>query len=421
MKFDEIYEELIEEGVTDIVYHAAPLPVAVTILKTDAIRGFDGISTTRSLSGNYHISNRMISVIFDLDGRMINQKYAGRPFGSETMVDDEESDDPFAYKFVMTGKSNGQQEDRIMVKRIPKIKSFIRRFHIHAPDYILNPLMQHNKRAYHTKDDFDRDYLEDLKSFDAVLSEIRKTGKDVMVHTGKVPNQYSGTRVSVNELRNKIKQIFDWRVMENTLTEAPLPPDWDQSMFTGRHGTYKQMIEYAKARAQQLGKGSSRVAFEVPYQGRRTVIKVALNQGKGLSQNQEEADLLSDYYVRDSGIVIPLIDYDERNPKPTWIHTEYADKITKKQLERFFDGIPIHRIISFIEYEKTGRKDWAFQPLPDSIHDNDSFDRLRDLLLNYTQIGSGDLTRNANWGIYKGKPVIIDLGFTENTMKLYQR
>jgi hypothetical protein len=148
---------------------------------------------------------------------------------------------------------------------------------------------------------------------------------------------------------------------------------------------------------------------------------VALSQGKGLSQNQEEADLLSDWYVTGIGITIPMIDYDEQNSRPVWIHTEYADKITKKQLERFFGGVDIDTIMASIEYERTGRKNWRYKELPESVHENENYDKLRDLLLNYTQIGIGDLGRQANWGLYKGKPVIIDLGFTENTMKLYQR
>lgn len=208
---------------------------------------------------------------------------------------------------------------------------------------------------------------------------------------------------------------------QGIIQEAPLPPDWDQSMFTGRQGTYKQMIEYAKARAQQIGKGSSRVAFEVPYQGRKTVLKVALSNTKGLAQNEEEAELFSDWYIRNLGIVIPLIDYDERNSKPTWIHTEYADKITKSQLKRFFGGIDINVILASVDYQKTGKKNWFYKELPPEIHENENYQNLVDLVINFPRIETGDLGRAANWGIYKGRPVILDLGFTESTVSLYQR
>lgn len=31
----------------------------------------------------------------------------------------------------------------------------------------------------------------------------------------------------------------------------------------------------------------------------------------------------------------------------------------------------------------------------------------------------GDLSRAANWGLYQGKPVIIDVGFNSNVLKQY--
>ena len=93
------------------------------------------------------------------------------------------------------------------------------------------------------------------------------------------------------------------------IIEAPLPDDWDKRMFD-RSTPFKKMVAYAKERAKQVGRGSSRVAFEIPYQGRKTVIKVALN-GKGLAQNREEARLLSDGHIASIGIVIPLIDLSD--------------------------------------------------------------------------------------------------------------
>jgi hypothetical protein len=208
----------------------------------------------------------------------------------------------------------------------------------------------------------------------------------------------------------KIKELF----------ESPLPDDWDKSKFTPQT-SFKQMVAYAKERAIQIGKGSSRVAFEIPYQSRPTILKISINQ-KGVSQNQEEVRLLSDWYVKGTGITIPMIDYDEANGnRISWIHTEKAEKISQKQLERFFDGFSMQSIIAYFEYQKTGRRGFGYRELSDSIHENENFQALQDLLMNYDDIQSGDLTRKANWGLYKGRPVIIDLGFTTETMKLYHR
>ena len=207
--------------------------------------------------------------------------------------------------------------------------------------------------------------------------------------------------------------------IKDLLQEAPLPDDWDRSKFSPRT-SFRQMVAYAKERAIQIGRGSSRVAFEVPYQGRPTIIKVALNQ-KGIAQNQEETDLLDDGYLSKIGITIPMIDYDiENGRRITWIHTEKAEKITQKQLERFFGGVSLNAIIARIEYDKTGRRGWAYEELPDHIHENEYYDMLRDLLLNFPHINGSDLVRKANWGLYRGRPVIIDLGFTEESSKLYR-
>lgn len=207
------------------------------------------------------------------------------------------------------------------------------------------------------------------------------------------------------------------RIKELLLESPPLPDDWDKAMYDERV-PYKKRIEYAKLRAEQIGKGSSRVAFVIQYQGRKTVLKIALNN-KGAAQNQEEADLLDDYFIRGLGNVIPIIDYDERNSRPTWIHTEYATKISQKQLEKYFGGYSMYEVVGALEIAKRGGRTDRYAKMLSDLEDNENFTDFQDLILNYTQIGAQDLTRKANWGLYKGRPVIIDLGFTDNTKHLY--
>lgn len=206
--------------------------------------------------------------------------------------------------------------------------------------------------------------------------------------------------------------------IKDIINEAPLPSDWDADVFNER-APFSKRIEYAKARALQIGKGSSRVAFEIMYQGRKTVLKIAMNS-KGMVQNDEEARLLDDRYMQQTGIVIPLIDYDERNSRPTWIHTEYATKITQKQLERYFGGLPMYQITTYLD-RITGRdRSVRAGTLPDDIHENEYFQALQDVVGNFG-IPAGDFARKANWGLYKNKPVIIDLGYTDATVQLYKR
>lgn len=200
------------------------------------------------------------------------------------------------------------------------------------------------------------------------------------------------------------------------LMEAPIPDDWDHSVYTGRT-TFKQMLEYAKQRADQLGRGSSRVAFKIKYQGRDTALKIAINN-RGIVQNREEANFLEDSYYSRSSIVVPMIDYDVKSGnRVNWIHTEYAKRITKSQLNRFF-GHDIGEILHFLEYQKTGRSPFRIE-LPEHVFENEYYAELEDLIMN-SQIEIGDLMRQANWGIYKGGPVIIDLGFQGEAVDLYR-
>ena len=118
---------------------------------------------------------------------------------------------------------------------------------------------------------------------------------------------------------------------EEVLDEMPLPTDWDPQQFQNQNTSFKSRLAYALERAKKLGTGSSRVAMTIEYQGRPTVLKVAKN-GKGLAQNSVEADILSDGYASQLGILIPIIDYDEQNSEPSWVHTELAQKASEKQL-----------------------------------------------------------------------------------------
>ena len=208
------------------------------------------------------------------------------------------------------------------------------------------------------------------------------------------------------------------REFTQNIRETPLPDEWDKEMFSPR-ASFSRMVAYAKERAKQVGRGSSRVAFKIDYQGRPTVLKVAVNN-KGITQNQEETQLLDDYYVENIGITIPMIDHDEDNgDRITWIHTEFAEKLTQKQLEKFFGGIDMFKITAYLD-SQTGKSRNTVGDIPKEIIENEYFQNLQDLVVNFG-LPAVDLARKANWGLYRGDPVIIDLGYTDATAKLYQR
>lgn len=203
--------------------------------------------------------------------------------------------------------------------------------------------------------------------------------------------------------------------VEELLLEAPLPDSWDRAIYDPSV-PFKKRVEYAKERAEQVGKGSARVAFKIPYKGKPTILKVAMNR-KGAAQNEAEAQLMDDWYLKNIGIVIPVIDYDEESSYPTWIHMEYATKLSQKQLERFFGDVPMAIITSYLDAMQ-GRNRFLVADIPDELHENKYYQALQDLVLNFG-IPAADFARAANWGLYKGDPVIVDIGFTNETAKLY--
>ena len=213
------------------------------------------------------------------------------------------------------------------------------------------------------------------------------------------------------------------------LFETPLPADWDKEVYT-KNVSFKKKIEYAIARAEKIGSGSSRIAFEIEYKGRPTILKIAKNP-KGLAQNKEEADILSDNSV--SSICIPIIDYDEDNDEPIWLHCEKADKATAAKLCKAMCVPDLQTLVLAANGNGNAMQarmsDSARAEIENFNADNDAkleiayeyIDELAELAANFN-VELGDFKRPANWGFYKGEPVVIDVGFTEYTkLKYYSK
>lgn len=231
--------------------------------------------------------------------------------------------------------------------------------------------------------------------------------------------------------KHRGEDAYVWE--DEVLDEMPLPADWDPQQMRQGATTFKSRLAYALERAKKLGTGSSRVATIIEYQGRPTVLKIAKNQ-KGLAQNSVEADILSDGYASQMGILIPLIDYDEQNREPSWIHTEMAQKANEKQLCSLMKCHSLNDLIraaqaQLNEYGKNSRA-----ILNDIIDKNEHFgstEQDADIFLEYVNrlselkssfnVELGDFTRAANWGIYQGKPVIVDVGFNSNVLNQYYK
>ena len=218
------------------------------------------------------------------------------------------------------------------------------------------------------------------------------------------------------------------------VNEGPLPPDWDPEKLNLRQ-TFKDRLKYALERAKRLGGGSSRVAMTIDYEGRPTVLKVAKNL-KGLAQNEAEVDILKDGYIRQLPIVIPLIDYDKANARPVWLQTEVAKKIQSQTLLKLLHA-PNYWLLSNkirntlgqrkpLDMTDEGIKKQYFETHNDrwkpTEEDWDIFVEYADelaTLVDASGLSTGDLLAANNWGVYNGRPVVIDLGLTQNVWDQY--
>lgn len=229
--------------------------------------------------------------------------------------------------------------------------------------------------------------------------------------------------------KHRGEDAYVWE--EEVIDEMPLPADWDPQQMKQGSTTFKSRLAYALERAKKLGTGSSRVATIIEYEGRPTVLKIAKNQ-KGLAQNSVEASILDDGYASQMGILIPLIDYDEQNREPSWIHTEVAQKASEKQLCSLLKCPNLSFLVNYAT-SITGKK--RFLGLPQGYADklreqgmsDDDIETCTDYANKLAELNSsfdvelGDFTRAANWGVYQGKPVIVDVGFNSNVLNQYYK
>jgi hypothetical protein len=175
-----------------------------------------------------------------------------------------------------------------------------------------------------------------------------------------------------------------------------------------------------------VGIGSSRVAFLVDYEGRQTVIKVA-QKPNGLSQNKVEANILFHRPdIMGTGIVIPGIDCDTKNP-PVWIHMEYATPIPNEAaFKKLSGGASPFDLVNYtaaelphlpLDFNKEHISSFwvkeAYKNVDPTVIFVKRFLRFAEL---YKDI-IDDFVTLRNWGVYKRNPVIIDMGLNSDNAK----
>lgn len=240
--------------------------------------------------------------------------------------------------------------------------------------------------------------------------------------------EYNGMEYHLTDRRAYDKP--ENKVSEEVLDEMPLPTNWDPQQFNQQTTSFKSRLDYALARAQKLGTGSSRVATTIEYQGRVTVLKIAKN-AKGMAQNSVEVDILGDGYASQLGILIPMIDYDEQNREPTWIHTEVAQKVSEKQLCALMGCNTLHELVWMAKAILGRLGKITHSTIEQTMRERGATDKQLEVMTEYANklaelqssfdVELGDLERKANWGLYQGRPVVIDVGANSNVMSQYYK
>ena len=218
-------------------------------------------------------------------------------------------------------------------------------------------------------------------------------------------------------------------IIHDVLKESPpLPDDWDKNVYSaGNKGGFKARIEYAKQKAQRIGGGSSRVAFIIDYQGRKTVLKIAKNN-KGLAQNEQEVNMLhtAEMLGASGTVTVPMIDYDEEGNQPSWLHVEYARKLKSEKEFADLTGFNMYDLIAYSasvshnrSFPSAHNKEFSPSWVEDIWEDEDSFAYEFVSFVGNTELHLPDLTRPANWGVYKNNPVIIDLGLSDDVYQTH--
>lgn len=210
--------------------------------------------------------------------------------------------------------------------------------------------------------------------------------------------------------------------IRDIVIETPLPSDWDTSVYD-KNTSFKKRVAYAKERAKKIGAGSSRIVFEIPYEGRKTVLKIAKNS-KGVAQNDQEARILSDWFIKQSysQFFVPMIDHQDVEEDPTWLHIEYASPISISEFKSHFGCTPdtlVNYTHAVLGKGRSSPDTYIKNGLIDE--DNENVNDFVELVGN-TDLHIHDMSRIKNWGKYNGVPVMVDVGLsTEVYDKFYAR
>jgi hypothetical protein len=174
---------------------------------------------------------------------------------------------------------------------------------------------------------------------------------------------------------------------------------------------------YAKRTLQQLGEGSSRIAYRLT--GSR-VLKIAHDPMKGTAQNEAELDTFTNPLTKP--IVARIFDYD-KNYK--WIVSEVVRPFSNSSQFENKTGIPWwvfqRTVFSVIRKEKNVQDETFLSKVHAFKLSEKQAEFIKSAIeLIHLDVLPGDVLVVEHWGVTSdGRVVILDYGFTSKVSRVY--
>lgn len=183
---------------------------------------------------------------------------------------------------------------------------------------------------------------------------------------------------------------------------------WDSAdLFTGAEMSFKKKMRIAAQYSKRVGQGSARDVFEIDYEKKPTVMKIAKNE-KGFRQNLAEVNIYKKFRNKPP-FMVPMLSYDDNKDADTsWIHLMKATKFDEGEFYRYFD-------LSFNEFRKV---------LSDIINNQENENKNNKQVKEFMKfckkadLMQGEYRQKSNWMCYNSKPVIIDAGITKTNYEI---
>ena len=181
----------------------------------------------------------------------------------------------------------------------------------------------------------------------------------------------------------------------------------DADQFTGGEMSFKKKMKIAAQYSKRIGQGSARDVFEVDYEKKPTVMKIAKNE-KGFRQNLAEVNIYKKFRNKPP-FMVPMLSYDDNKDADTsWIHLMKATKFDEGEFYRYFD-------LSFNEFRKV-----LSDIINNQENENKNNKQVKEFMkfIKRANLMAGEYRQASNWMCYNSKPVIIDAGITKTNYEI---